>query len=120
MVTKILVRENKLFILFYKVRFLGMTGVVTRKVQTGNYQTFINQGGDPGSETIIFLTWKRTRGKCTVKLAGDSSSFSREVSRSGTRYFRIRKYRSSRKLPEKRSGMDEHSCKASNWSLWMR
>ncbi len=32
-----------------------MAGVVTRKIQTGNYQTYINKGGDPSSETIIFL-----------------------------------------------------------------
>ena len=33
-----------------------MAEVVTRKIQTGNYQTFINEGGDKkSSETIIFL-----------------------------------------------------------------
>jgi 2-hydroxymuconate-semialdehyde hydrolase len=32
-----------------------MAGIITRKVQTGNYQTFINEGSDHLSETIIFL-----------------------------------------------------------------
>jgi 2-hydroxymuconate-semialdehyde hydrolase len=32
-----------------------MTGIITRKVQTGNYQTFIREGGERSSETIIFL-----------------------------------------------------------------
>lgn len=32
-----------------------MAGIITRKVQTGNYQTFINEGGNHLSETIIFL-----------------------------------------------------------------
>jgi 2-hydroxymuconate-semialdehyde hydrolase len=32
-----------------------MTAVDTKKVQTGNYQTFIHEGGDNSSETIIFL-----------------------------------------------------------------
>jgi 2-hydroxymuconate-semialdehyde hydrolase len=32
-----------------------MTAVETKKVQTGNYQTFIHEGGDNSSETIIFL-----------------------------------------------------------------
>ena len=32
-----------------------MTGIITRKVQTGNYQTLIREGGERSSETIIFL-----------------------------------------------------------------
>ena len=32
-----------------------MSAVETKKVQTGNYQTFIHEGGDTSSETIIFL-----------------------------------------------------------------
>jgi 2-hydroxymuconate-semialdehyde hydrolase len=32
-----------------------MTTILTRKIQTGNYQTFINEGGNNSSETIIFL-----------------------------------------------------------------
>ena len=32
-----------------------MTGIKTRKVQTGNYQTLIREGGEHSSETIIFL-----------------------------------------------------------------
>lgn len=32
-----------------------MATVSTRKIQTGNYQTFLNEGGDKSSETIIFL-----------------------------------------------------------------
>lgn len=32
-----------------------MEQILTRKVQTGNYQTFIHEGGDPTAETIIFL-----------------------------------------------------------------
>lgn len=32
-----------------------MADIITRKIQTGNYQTFINEGGDKASETIIFL-----------------------------------------------------------------
>ena len=32
-----------------------MTAVETKKVQTGNYQTFIHEGGDNSSETIVFL-----------------------------------------------------------------
>ena len=32
-----------------------MTSIITRKVQTGNYQTFIREGGERSSETIIFL-----------------------------------------------------------------
>ncbi len=32
-----------------------MTGISTRKVQTGSYQTFINEGGDSAKETVIFL-----------------------------------------------------------------
>lgn len=34
---------------------MNMTAVETKKVQTGNYQTFIHEGGDNSSETIIFL-----------------------------------------------------------------
>jgi len=34
---------------------MNMTVVETKKVQTGNYQTFIHEGGDNSSETIIFL-----------------------------------------------------------------
>jgi len=32
-----------------------MTFVNTRKIQTGNYQTYIHEGGEKASETIIFL-----------------------------------------------------------------
>jgi 2-hydroxymuconate-semialdehyde hydrolase len=34
---------------------MNMTAVETKKVQTGNYQTFIHEGGVNSSETIIFL-----------------------------------------------------------------
>ncbi|MFK9095003.1 alpha/beta fold hydrolase [Bacillus salipaludis] len=32
-----------------------MAEILSRKIQTGNYQTFIHEGGEPSSETIIFL-----------------------------------------------------------------
>src|SRR5690242_7222672 len=32
-----------------------MTFVNTRKIQTGNYQTYIHEGGEKPAETIIFL-----------------------------------------------------------------
>jgi 2-hydroxymuconate-semialdehyde hydrolase len=34
---------------------MDMTAVLSRKIQTGDYQSFIHEGGETSSETIIFL-----------------------------------------------------------------